>query len=626
MSLLTKEEPHPSKWEASLGFLPVLSRFFRNDFQSVKNDGQVNMADPLPVISISTEDADAAANWSLSDSEDANKAKATIASRMRRRHRKKAAAGSGGGKPILVVHDDGEESGLTDVETVEVDSEGVADRSNASSHSPTSPAEDFTPIFDAVLKPQIVEIVDDHDGKTRVKTVVKGVVAKLVDDDDDDDDEVDDDENDERGGGGYGGADGGASGLSLREALTDVESLDEDSNDETGQSDSSEMERAVQMALQLALEQGGSVDTHQQEEEVAASSCRGPRTTAVSSGPALLCPKAVGTVKKRHRKTRSKKKAASSAPTPSLLAVTTPDDDPQTDVESISGVEQAVSEEVDGSHPVLRVKASGDGLLVPQQDDDGATDVEDFNFSDDDGGRAMAQLAAPGIVVTREYSDTESAQDCNSGRSSRLGLTDVESVSGVDDGEYRHSAAAVSLSLPRSSAADPLTDVEDIDDVEVDADVAEVQPIPRNGPATHGAQFQVVTIQEDENGTVTNRKSARSPMLLNVANSDDGGGGVSDVEFLGVSGDEEEGAQLQPDTSAPEVEGSTVYVKRHSISTAPNLSDLDGDTTTVNATTFPTVTSSLMPPTVAAELLTDTEDMEVSDAEPEPGLTLHPEV
>jgi len=495
------------------------------------------MADSVPVISISGE-ADEA-NWSLSDSEEAERAKVT-------------------------VNDDSE-----------------VDRNT---NSPSSPAGDFTGIFDAVLRPQIVEIVDDHEGKTHVKSIVKGVIASL--DGTSDEDEI---------------------GASLRDAATDVESLGDD-DDPSEEHQVSEMEEAVKIALQLAMEQGGSVDTHQEEAEMTANAQQS--SVQKSAGPMLLCPRSAAGQRRKPRKSRSKKKAAST-PSSAQLTVAAPDDDPHTDIEDISGIDDG-NAAADGAPPSYLHASASSGSGRNVMDDEGATDIEDFDFSDDDGGPRMSQLA-PGIVVTGELSDTESAYD-QSGRSSRLGLTDMESVSGMEDDQIYGivRSTGLGLSIPQADA-DPLTDVEDIDGVEMEPQV-QAAPIPKNGPAPHGTHHQVVTIEEDDNGTVTSRKLAKSPMLLAVSSADDGG--VSDVELLGASGDDDDDISR---SVTPEIDffaGSTVHVKRHSLTTGPTAADLSA------AAAAEPVSNNfgLMPPAATSELLTDTEDMDLSDgAETDPG-------
>lgn len=534
------------------------------------------MADALPVISISAE----AEGSSSSEDEEKRKADKTSL-RMRRRHKKK----TGGNQPAiaLAVDEDGGGGGLTDVETVDVLEDEPAVQ------TPSSPAEDFTPIFDAVLKPQIVEIVDDADGKTSVKTLVKGVVAQLMDDD-------------------Y-SSDGGPS---MSGEATDIESLGDQEDDEDSGSGGVPETSEMGQALQLAMELGGSVETHQEEKE-GSSGGRPAAAAPPPPGPALLCPSTASGRRKPRKSRAKKKKAAAAAVTTSegLLAVASPDANPDTDVESISGVE-------DFADPIVEIRSTAGveaaGQLHPPPDEDGggATDVEEF-FSDDDGP-SFGRLA-PGIVVTREFSDTESAQG-GSGRSSRVGHTDVESLSGMEEG----GGGGGGLSLPQAES-DPLTDVEDIDDVAEEDDGRPVPTLPPpNGPAR--AQHQVVTIQEDENGTVSSRKSARSPALLSVGGGPEDGG-VSDVEFLGVSGDEEDGGQaavvvggmdrlLSPEMME-DLAGSTVRIKRHSLTTydpsqiqAPPPQPSGGG-------------GGLMPPAVQQDLLTDTEDMDMSEPESDPG-------
>ena len=530
----------------------------------------------MPLISVSAEAEDE--NFSLSDSEEANKAKSMIASRMRRRQKQKRKPTESQSRPTLanLIIDDGDESGLTDVETVECEHDGSGNNSKSS-----SPAEDFTPIFDAVLQPAITQIIDDHEGNTHVSTIVKGVVATL---DDSDLSNADDEGEDEPK-------------LSLMEALTDVEDF-EDSGDESDiRSDNSEMNKLIGQ-----LELGGDVSTSNQEEEVVGRPS--PQYHQKSGGSSmLLCPKSAAG-RKKTRKTRTKKKATSSASS-ALLTVTNADEGPLTDVESISGVEDSESHSGASASGHLMV------LQIDRNEDEGATDVEDFRFSDDDEGKQSVTVRlTPGITVTGETSETES-YDC-SGRSSRLGLTDVESVSGMEDENYvPPPIAGTGLLIPQNTD-DPVTDVEDIDNVEEETP-SPAPVIPRNGPALHGGQQHVVTIQEDENGRITSRKYAGSPGLLGFVDSSQREEGVSDVEYLNVS-EEEHGDDDQSRGVTPEIEmfvGSTVRVKRHSLSMDPEAKGDAEDNEPDHSTSH----YSLMPPVTATEILTDTEDMDMSDNE-----------
>ena len=537
------------------------------------------MADTVPMISVSAEAEDE--NFSLSDSEEAQKAKTMIASRMRRRQKQKKKKSDEVSKSSILLVDDGDESGLTDVETVEVDQDGSSRENSASN----SPAEDFTPIFDAALQPQIVQIVDDLDGKTHVKTIVKGVVASLDDSDISDDGEVK---------------------MSLMEALTDIEDFDDSDREDSdnGKSDSSEMNRLIGQ-----LELGGNVNTHNAEEEMThrPSSQYQPKT---SNSSMLLCPKPSGG-RKKPRKSRTKKKASSaSSESSALLTVTTPDDGPVTDVESISGVDE--SEE----HPPRMPANEGPTVVTLKVDeiaDGGATDVEEFPFSDEDDMVLNTRLA-PGILVTEETSETESSYDC-SGRSSRLGLTDVESIHGVEDENAPPPPLQGSsgLSVPQNPD-DPVTDIEDVDNVEEEEPSVTVPLIPRNGPALHAGQQHVVTIQEDENGKVTSRKYAGSPGLLGfVDSSQQEEGGLTDVEYLGTSGDEDDRV---PRGATPEIEmfaGSTVHVS--SLAPRSPMPDSHSDASDNESAQTGSKGYSLMPPVQAVDILTDTEDMDVSDGE-----------
>jgi hypothetical protein len=137
--------------------------------------------------------------------------------------------------------------------------------------------------------------------------------------------------------------------------------------------------------------------------------------------------------------------------------------------------------------------------------------------------------------------------------------------------------------------------------------------IPRNGPALHGGQQHVVTIQEDENGRVTSRKYTGSPGLLGFVDSSQREEGVSDVEYINASEDEPD---EQSRGVTPEIEmftGSTVRVKRHSLSMDPEAEDQGGAED--NEPDQSASHYSLMPPVMAAEILTDTEDMDMSDNE-----------
>jgi len=141
--------------------------------------------------------------------------------------------------------------------------------------------------------------------------------------------------------------------------------------------------------------------------------------------------------------------------------------------------------------------------------------------------------------------------------------------------------------------------------VEGDEALTVHRPPPPNGPSRN-VHRQVVTIQEDENGVVTSRKSARSPNLLSLAVQSDEAG-VSDVENISVSGDEDHHEDDQhieaPAAVLEQLEvSSSVRVQRHSFSAA----DAEQESTSM---------FNLMPPVQTAEILTDTEDMEMSDSE-----------
>ena len=534
------------------------------------------MADAVPLISVSAEAEDE--NLSLSDSEEANKAKTMIAARMRRRQKqKRKPAEQSQGRPTLtsLIIDDGDESGLTDVETVECDHDGGESSNNSKS---SSPVEDFTPIFDAVLQPAITQIIDDHEGNTHVSTMVKGVIATL--DDSDLSNTDDEDENEPK--------------LSLVEALTDVEDFEDSGDESEARSDNSEMNKLIGQ-----LELGGDVSTSNQEAE---SAGRPSTHYQPKSSSMLLCPKSAAG-RKKTRKTRTKKKATSSASQPLLTVGNS--EDPLTDVESISGVEDFESHSGGSASGHLMV------LHIDRNEDEGATDVEDFRFSDNDESKpSITVCLTPGITVTGETSETES-YDC-SGRSSRLGLTDVESVSGMEDDNYVPPPIAESGLLIPQNADDPVTDVEDIDNVEEEAP-SPAPVIPRNGPALHGGQQHVVTIQEDEHGRVTSRKYTGSPGLLGFVDSSQREEGVSDTEYINVS-EEEHGDDDQSRGVTPEIEmfvGSTVRVKRHSLSMDPEQQeDVEDNEPNHSASHY-----SLMPPVTATEILTDTEDMDMSDNE-----------
>lgn len=534
----------------------------------------------MPIISVSAEAEDE--NFSLSDSEEAQKAKTMIASRMRRRQKQKRKPADGQGKPSLgsLVVDDGEESGLTDVETVEVEHDGSSGQSKAS-----TPAEDFTPIFEAVLQQHITQIIDDHEGNTHVNTIVKGVVATL------DDSDVSEEADDE----------GGEPKLTLMEALTDIEDLDDSGDESEQRSDNSELNHVIGQ-----LDLGGDVSTSNQEEELA---YRPAPQLQPRSGGSMLLSVSSAAGRKKPRKTRSKKQKAASTASGPLLSVANADEGSVTDVESVSGVEDS------DSHPAPAPAPSMPGmtLSVGPIEDEGATDVEDFRFSDDDEKSTKIVRLAPGIMVTGETSETES-YDC-SGRSSRLGLTDVESVSGVDeDVDTVPLPAAAGLLIPLNQD-DPVTDVEDIDNVEEDAPPSPAPVIPRNGPAYHAGQQHVVTIQEDENGRVTSRKYSGSPGLLGFVDNSQREEGVSDVEYISVEEDHVEDDHSRGVT--PEIEmfaGSTVRVRRHSLSEDPS-DPAEPNDSVENEADASASHYSLMPPTQAAEILTDTEDMDMSDGE-----------
>ena len=534
-------------------------------------------AESVPMISISG-DAEGE-NFSLSDSEEANKAKTLIASRMRRRQKKKGSTSTAGGlKRSSLIIDDGDESAVTDCETVEVD--------NDEPDSPaSSPVEDLSPVIDAALKPQIIQIIDDHQGQVHIRSIVKNVVASLQDGSDAS--EMSDTED----------SPSTARPNAFLSAATDIESLENSSAEEHDgfRSDTSEMNHIIDQ-----LDLGGQVDMHDKEE---LAKPQHQRASSAAGTGGLLCPKSAAGGRKKMRKSRKKKSSSSNAGQPGAtsLTVSTPDnEDPVTDIESVSGI--SGGDEDDASEKQEAGAVGGYkplSLTVGVEDDEGTTDIEDLNFSDDDGASG-AYSATPGIVVTVEASDTES-HDC-SGRSSRLGLTDVESI---DDNEVP--AAASALGVPGGSD-DPLTDVEDIDGVEGDEAMTAHRPPPPNGPSRNSVHRQVVTIQEDENGVVTSRKTARSPNLLSLAVQSDEAG-VSDVENISVSGDEDHHDDDQhneaPAAVLEQLEvSSSVRVQRHSFS--EQAVDAEQESNSM---------FSLMPPVQTAEILTDTEDMEMSDSE-----------
>lgn len=495
----------------------------------------------MPMIAISGEADDE--NFSLSDSEEANKAKTLIASRMRRRQKKKR----DDAKPsAALVVDDGDESGLTDVETVDCDGD---DDSNTESSN--TPAEELAPVFE--IRPHIVHIVEDEDGKMLVNTIVRGVIATEDGDD----------------------SDGNEAAGELADAATDIEHFEDTSSDEgeSSVSESSEMRRAIG-----STELGGNVEARSKEEE-------GKQVPRATSGSSLQLPVAG---RKKSRKHRAKKKATATATSGGLLAVASRDDEQLTDVESISGMEEL---EMDPPSPTAA--KAGAFLTVTPAADDGATDVESISGVDDDSASVSIHLA-PGILVTGDGDDVSTA----SGRSSRLGLTDVEDLPGDES-----PIPFLGLSLPQASA-DPLTDVEDIDGVEED----ERTPlrIPRNGPALHSGQSHVVDITEDEHGRVTSRKMARSPALLSVGFGQDDGG-VTETESVGVSGDE--GDDVSAEHPAPDIQLDDTTVEHKS-----DPAEVQ-DPEAVESDAPPSRGFSLMPPATAAEILTDTEDMEMSDSE-----------
>lgn len=494
----------------------------------------------MPMIAISGEADDE--NFSLSDSEEANKAKSLIASRMRRRQKKKRDAGESKTSAALIV-DDGDESGMTDVETVECD----GDDANTDS-SVSNAADELAPVFE--IRPHIVHIVEDEEGRMRVNTIVQGVIA------------VEDGQESEED---------GQDGAKFVDVATDVESFEDTSSDEgESVSESSELRNTIGN-----MDIGGDVNTRNIEEE-------GKVVALPSFGASLQLPTGG---KKKVRKHRSKKKAAATATSGGLLAVGSRDDEQLTDVESISGIE-----ELECDSPSQTPSRPAAFLTVTPAADEGATDVESLSGVDDESASVSIHLA-PGILVTGD----DDGSSC-SGRSSRLGLTDVEELAGDE-------SPLLGLSVPQASA-DPLTDVEDIDGVDEEEGVS--RRVPRNGPAAHRGQSHVVDISVDEDGRITSRKSARSPALLSVGLGQDDGG-VTETESVGVSGDESE--DVSTEHPAPEINLESTTVEHKSDPAEQEDPDAAGNETS-GGTGY-----TLMPPTTAAEILTDTEEMEVSDSE-----------
>ena len=523
------------------------------------------MAETVPLISVSTEFVDAEADsggeiqdvsgsGTDQDAADEQRAKSIIAARIRRKHRTQKKKSKPSSNTIFV--DEGEDGGLTDVETVEMeDGDEEADSSEQ-----VASYEDLQNVLE-LIKPQIVEIVDDQNGKTVVTNTTRVAVVNY--------DKAEDLSEP---------SDGEERLYNLKEVLTDCEDLDGSDDDEaSAKSDYDDMHHAIDMATDT-----GTTNTKDDEQ--------------VSSRPLLLTPSASSGRsggRKKTRKTPRRRANAEPASQP-LLSVGDDGGDPLTDVEYMSA---------DSSHST----SASPRLLVPATDDQGSTDVEDIDDIQPMQSGGNKHLM-PGIVVT---GDGASDDDSRSGRSSRSdvtgrqGVTDIEDLE--DDEEVGHPTPSALL-LPHDDN-EGLTDVEDI---EVD-DEDVPRPRPPNGPALHShqsAEQQIIIIQEDENGQVTSTASSNSasggyaPMLLVVDVQEEGGS--TDVEYLGMSGDEGDEAHARSTAITPDIS----YMVQSDHSVQVQVVDSQNEFQAADSTT-----NTLGVPGQNTEMLTDTEDLELSDVD-----------
>lgn len=486
------------------------------------------MVDSVPQISISADVDDPVSDGNgVDNSSDSTQDQSRSVLASRIRRRKKKSRSAAGGNTLAAEEEDG---GVTDVETVDCDEEDDED----SGHLPSTPCEEVNAILE-MIQPKIDEVNDHHDGKVFIRTAFKDEMgdrseAGITEINVEPESDISDDDE----------ADGAK--MNMQEALTDLESLEVSANEEEGRSDAEEINAALER-----FELGCHTDS-KEDEKVGL-----PRATLTLSVKSNL--------RKKMRKTGKRRSTAAGG---SHLSVQNTDEGSLTDVEYISG----------GESPNL--------LSVAITEDEGATDVEDLEVDEE---YARANGLIPDIAVHGDFTDDESARSFLSvSGANEQGITDIEDFADTD--EENPIGGTCVLKLPNSDDA-PVTDYEDIDVDEEDVR----QPIPRNGPAANmTVHQQCIYIQEDENGTQTitkENKEMPARGFLSVQAHDEG---VSDVEYLNTSADEED-AHSGVDIDAVELQDSTVQETRSSLLTA----------------------GSLAVPRPSSAALTDTEDMEVNE-------------
>ena len=511
-------------------------------------EAEGKMSDAVPMISISAEDGgeprtppgedgdeipvtdvDSVSGMSDGDVEAENEgdeeASSLVASRLRRKIKKKP-------------RHDSEDGGVTDVETMECDHDGEEDDDDDDAGTDVDPAV-IQQVLDA-YNPATSSIVDDADGKRQIKSVMRSVVGADVSDLS----EVSDEEDAVT-----------MKFQSYRDVATDVESWDDSDVGEDDDAGAAAGDDSPGLTLSDALKHydlGSDVRATDHQEERQGS----PHPPTTSLTLPSRCP--------ARRKTRKSASARSKPkPPPGLLGVAA-DEDPVTDVEDIDDVGAGSSSRKRGGSGGGRrpgAAAATGSLGLPVDDTAATTDVEDL---EDVGTRP------PGILIDCPASGDDSDAEFLSGRSSRMELTDVEM-----DGDGATAAAAAaplssSLGLPDDSA-DPLTDVEEVDNVEEEP----LRILIQAPPPACTAQQQVIELMEDEHGveTLVSRKTGpEAEMLLRPDPPEEGG--LTDCEDLGVSGDEHDLHDYSPSPIPHEIAGipesSTVHVTDMEDAPAPD--------------------------------------------------------